>query len=742
MMMIRRSSLFSSALPTCSSSSVGTQGAFPFFNLGSSLIMTHLHTSMRFQSGSNSNYGRGDEQRLRSMQQLPKVSQIVRGLPSNWRTAEKAFTRHQFLDPTRPPENAKSTSVADGKSASPLTSSSVAAKEQEQFRQQYPHEAALTRELAEQDRRLESEDISPYDEETLEQRDLLRSMKHGRNKKNSSSRSEDEEVVEEGLPLPKLPIARPVADNRLRVALVGGNNVGKSALWNKLCGAFDRAHNRPWSRVPQMVRDEPGLTRDAVEGIAQILLSSEDDEGSSQNDSASRQREWSTMTCIFTLIDTPGVIDGQILAETSRALDSCHAAIFVVSCDRDLGHDEFVLAKHLASMPRLPVISVLSKCDLARHRLTEIQSIVRDSLAMGMPVPVSAYGDSGFDVLGAALRPLADIQARARTYRDWTVEDAALAGDEAALEEVRLRNAYDRPVRIAFVGRSNSGKSSLVNSLVGEYRSRSRPGSKMTTRDTVETECVYRGKKLVLIDTAPTLKLRVRRSRPFLNQLHNATLRAIDYADVVVVVFDAREGHPSGYDMAVAHKCIDEGRPFLFAANRWDEVLDASATAEAIDFKIKRQINEVRYAHAVVTSSAVLSEEGGSSASALSQKQQQAQQRAPSVGLNHALLMREVMMLHDNWNKKVPTRDLTRFWRKLEKSVNVPMKTARIHRILQSHSRPPTFVVRLQSKDREALLKDTFLNLLRNALVEEFGFRGVPIRILQEVKDKYPDVVQ
>ena len=615
------------------------------------------------------------EDRLRALQRLPKLPQIVANLPHNWKAAASKFGRQQYMEPTRPP----GASVRDD---DPLAS------------KQRGH-----------DRVHDGDDDA----------DLRNPL--------GTQMPRDPLKDEPTMPLPRTPVVQVVPDTRLRIALVGAVNAGKSALWNKLCANFERATNAPRVRVPQIVMDAPGMTRDAIEGVGQLG------------------------DAIFTLVDTPGVIDGQILDETRRAVESCHAAIFVVGCDRDIGAEEHAMAKYLAGVQRLPVVAVLAKADLGRHRVAEFQREIAHALGAGVPVPVSTYTDAGFDDLERVVHPLLDIQARVRTWRDWAVEDAALAGDAAALEEVRMRNTHERAIRVAFIGRTCSGKSSLINCLLGKYRSRSRAGEYFTTRDTVETECVFRGKRFQLIDTAPSVRMRHRRERDFVAQLHNSTMRAVQFADICVIVFDAREGHPSGYDMSLAHMCIDEGRPFMFAANRWDQVIDASATAEAIDFKIKRQINEVRYSNAVVTSSLTVSRDAELSPedqSARRKKQAgsngQQDDGPPAVGLNLALLMKELMVLNENWNRKLHSRDLTRFWRKLEKSVNIPMKNTRIHRIVQSHARPPTFILRLVSKDGEGTLKPVFTNLIRNALVEEFGLRGTPIRLLQENKSKHPDI--
>eukprot|EP00744_Colponema_vietnamica_P023913 GILI01034757.1.p1 GENE.GILI01034757.1~~GILI01034757.1.p1 ORF type:complete len:349 (+),score=65.72 GILI01034757.1:137-1048(+) len=297
---------------------------------------------------------------------------------------------------------------------------------------------------------------------------------------------------------------------------------------------------------------------------------------------------------------------------------------------------------------------------------------------------------------------------------DWAIEDLAMEGDETAMEEIRDRNTADRSVRIAIVGRSNCGKSSMLNRLVGFERSRATDEND-TTRDAIEIPCTYKGRRLCLIDTAGMRRVKSRRHSDFHTEVYHKSNMAIRFADVVIVVFDATEGHPSNFDMSLLHRAKEEGRPFIIAANKWDAVLDPSATAEAIDFKIKRQDAEIQYATAVVCSA--------------------------NSSLNLTLLLDQALEHYDRWNKKLRTSDLTRFWRRFEKSVVIPTRTSRVGRLVQTKARPPTFLLQLQTKDDGEKFTPSMVRMVRNALTEEFGFKGVPVRIIQDTKDSHPDYI-
>lgn len=479
------------------------------------------------------------------------------------------------------------------------------------------------------------------------------------------------------------PVVKLLGDQRLRIALVGRMNSGKSSLFNLLC-------NDP--TIPNkknVVKDFDGITRDSVEGHGELN------------------------GMHFTIIDTPGMVNGTIVEEAFRTIETADAVVVVTAVDADILPEEHDLIRYLA-LKKLPCVLVVNKMDLVPQEAEDDVLAVYNTIGLGNALPFSARKRDGLDMLAAALEPMYHIQSMRKVENDWDVEDLAMHGDEAAMEEIRDRNCTDRFIRVAIVGRTNSGKTSLINRLVGFERNRASSESN-TTRDPIELPCMYKGRKLKLIDTAGLARQRYRTDRDFLSRIHHLALNEIRFAHVVVVVFDATEGHPNKYDMAILHSVAQEGRPFLLCANKWDAVLDQSATAEAIDFKIKRQVREVKYSNAVVVSA--------------------------HTGLNLTLLMDQVLELYDTWNRRVRGAELTRFWRRMEKSVIIPYHVARVGRIIQVNTRPPTFLLNLQTKDDENLFPRAMQEMMKNALVEEFGFRGVPVRLIQETKDSNPDYI-
>lgn len=480
------------------------------------------------------------------------------------------------------------------------------------------------------------------------------------------------------------PFVKVIADQKLRVAIVGRMNSGKSSLFNLLCDEPTVPHRK------NIVKNFDGITRDAVERSATLNGMS------------------------FTVMDTPGLVDGKIVEEAFRTIETADVAIMVAAVDAEpLSDGEFQLA-HFLQIKKIPSFLVVNKVDLLP--LDAEAGVLSEwaMLGMGAPLPVSSRRKVGLDLIAAALEPLYHVHHMIATETDWDLENAARQGDESAMEEIRDRNLTDRFIRVAVVGCTNAGKSSLFNRLVGFERTRASE-EKNTTRDPVEVACMYKGRKMKLIDTAGLTRQRFRSERDFLGRLHDLSINEIRYAHVVIVVFDATEGHPNKYNMAMLHRVAAEGRPFLLCANKWDAVLDHSATAEAIDFKIKRQVREVKYANAVVVSA--------------------------TTGLNLSLLLDQVLHLYDTWNKRIQGSELTKFWRKLEKSVIIPHHVARVGRVIQINVRPPTFLLQLQTKDEQNYLSKALQEMMKNALVEEFGFHGVPIRLIQQVRDSNPDYI-
>lgn len=480
------------------------------------------------------------------------------------------------------------------------------------------------------------------------------------------------------------PVVKVLPDHKFRVALIGCMNSGKTSLYNLLL----RFNSSPVHKK-SITNEVGGMTRDAVEGSGKL------------------------QDMDFTLIDSPGFVSGGLVEESVRSVETADIVLVVAAADKPPSADEINVSRLLKDRG-IPSILVLNKMDLIPSDAEEFLLNEWRAADLGNALPISIRRCDGLDLLAAAIQPFFFIHKMHQTASDWDTEDAAMEGDESAMEEIRNRNSTETPIRVAFIGRTNAGKSSLINRLVGYERVRSSDKAN-TTRDPVEVSCVFNGRKLKLIDTPGLTRQRYRADREFLGRLHQLAINEVRCAHVVVIVFDATEGHPNKYDMSLIHTAASEGRPFLLCGNKWDAVLDQSAAAEAIDFKVKRQVKEVKYATAVVVSA--------------------------ETALNLPLLLEQVLLLYDTWNKRVRQAQLTKFWRKMEKSVIIPHHVTRVGRVTQVAVRPPTFLLQLQSRKESNHLPIAVQEMMKNALVEEFGFQGVPLRLVQKAKDSHPDYI-
>jgi GTP-binding protein len=299
------------------------------------------------------------------------------------------------------------------------------------------------------------------------------------------------------------------------VALVGRPNVGKSTLFNRLIGGRDA-----------IVSDRAGTTRDRHFG-----------EGT-----------WNGRD--FWLVDTGGLVpdsdetmDKAIRAQVERAVESADLVVLLV--DGKDGHNpiDSDIARRLRQSGR-PVLLAVNKLDELREQ--DARHVFHE-LGIGEPWPVSAASGKGTgDLL------------------DEMVRQFPVSDDSTELETIR----------VAVIGRPNAGKSSLVNRLVGEERLVVTPIAG-TTRDAIDTVVTDHGQTFTFVDTAGLRrKAKVDDSLEFYSAIR--TERAIDRADVCVVVVDAPRGLHN-QDLRIATQAWERGAGLVIVVNKWDLIEDKDA---------------------------------------------------------------------------------------------------------------------------------------------------------------------
>ena len=343
------------------------------------------------------------------------------------------------------------------------------------------------------------------------------------------------------------------------IALVGRPNVGKSTLFNRLTRSRDA-----------IVADFAGLTRDRHYGQGRM-----------------GERP-------FLVIDTGGfepvAKDGiyhEMAKQTRQAVIEADVVIFIVDGRAGLNAHDQIIADDLRKTGRTVVLAV-NKAEGMRHA-----NVTADFYTLGLGEPVvisSAHGDGVRElleyVLDGVLGPIvdeddwlegADEDNDPFAHLDKVARDAEIdkilsgkdseADDKPTLEDDLHRST--RPIKIAVVGRPNVGKSTLINTLVGEERviAFDMPG---TTRDAIEIEFERNGKQYVLIDTAG-LRKRGKVFEAIEKFSVVKTLQAISDANVVILMLDAAQDI-SEQDAHIAGFILESGRALVVAVNKWDAV--------------------------------------------------------------------------------------------------------------------------------------------------------------------------
>jgi GTPase len=440
------------------------------------------------------------------------------------------------------------------------------------------------------------------------------------------------------------------------VVIIGRPNVGKSTLFNRLIG-----------RRLALVDDQPGVTRDRREGGAKL------------GDLA------------FTAIDTAGLEDaerdslsGRMQAQTAAAIAQADAVLFLVDARAGATPADHAFA-NLVRRSGKPAILVANKCE---GRAGAAGALEGYALGLGEPVAISAEHGEGLADLYDALRA---------ALPEATKEPAPEASADAAAEE--------QPIRIAIVGRPNTGKSTLINRLIGEDRLLTGPEAGIT-RDAIAVDLDWRGRRFRIHDTAG---LR-RRSRieEKLEKLSVAdALNAIRFAEVVIVLVDSQTPFEE-QDIRIADLVEREGRAVVIGVNKWDLVEAEPGALSRLRTAVDRALPQIKGVPV-----AVLSAKNGQ-------------------GVDQ--LMEAVMKAHAVWNRRVPTAALNRFLAEATATNPPPAvrgRRLRLDYITQPKSRPPTFVL---FSSRPNALPETYRRYLVNGLREGFALPGTPIRLTMRAK--------
>ena len=444
----------------------------------------------------------------------------------------------------------------------------------------------------------------------------------------------------------------------LPIAVIAGRpNVGKSTLFNRLTG----------SRAA-LVSDMPGLTRDRREGEAVL--------------SGNR----------ITLVDTAGLeeapsgsISARMRVQSEAALARADLILFVIDVRDGITPADAAFARTVRSSGR-PVILVANKSE---GRAAKDGFYEAFQLGLGEPISVSAEHGEGVGELAATMLDALGLRPKGKSRRGET-EDAA-PGIEA--------DAAERPIRVAIVGRTNSGKSTLVNALLGEERMITGPEPGLT-RDAVASDFGWGGRSVRLFDTAG-LRRKARITEKAEKLSASDAIRAIRFAEVVVLLTDAQT--PLEHqDLTIADHVEQEGRALVLAVNKWDLVTEKQKALKDLRDTVTVRLSQLPDVPLVTVS-------------ALAER-----------GLDK--LRDAVFSTYERWNRRVATPDLNRWLAGALDRHTPPASRGRrvkIRFMTQPSSRPPTFIAFCSIP--EALPK-SYVRYLTKSLRDTFDLPGVPIR--------------
>jgi GTPase len=439
------------------------------------------------------------------------------------------------------------------------------------------------------------------------------------------------------------------------IAIVGRPNVGKSTLFNRLVG-----------RRLALVDDRPGVTRDRREGDAQL------------GDLA------------FKVIDTAGLehaerdsLSARMQTHTAVAIAQADAVLFLI----DARAGATAADRMFADMVRKSGKRAILVANKSEGRAGEAGALEAYALGLGDPIAISAEHGEGLADLYEALRE-------------------ALPHPAAEQKDEEEQGAEpDHPIRIAIVGRPNTGKSTLINRLLGEERLLTGPEAGIT-RDAIAVELDWRERQFRIHDTAG-LRRRSRISEKLEKLSVADALNAIRFAEVAIVLVDAQVPFEE-QDIRIADLVEREGRAVVIAVNKWDLVTAEPGAMTRLRNAIDRLLPQIK----------------GVGIAVLSAKTGQ--------GLDR--LMQTVIEAHAVWNRRVPTAALNRFLAAAT-SANPPPalrgRRLRLDYMTQPKSRPPTFVL---FGSRTSALPDAYRRYLVNELRERFDLPGTPIRLSLRTK--------
>ena len=462
------------------------------------------------------------------------------------------------------------------------------------------------------------------------------------------------------------------------IAIVGRPNVGKSTLYNRLT-----------KTKHAIVSDEPGITRDRREGDAKLA------------------------SMKFKLIDTAGLekaksgtLQDKMRRQSQIAIEKADISLMVIDARVGIMPADVYFASKLRKSGT-PVILVANKCE-GKEGVEALGESWK--LGLGAPVPISAeHGEGLIDLYDSILSLATDLGRHEELFVESVQEKEAFPlsktiskEDSDAVEDLSLYSEdQEEIIRIAVVGRPNTGKSTLINTLLNEDRLLTGPEAGIT-RDSIMVPFVFNDKRYEIVDTAG-----IRRSARINEKVEKLMVkdaqRAIQFAKVCILMLDARQG-PHKQDITIARHIADEGRALIIGANMWDAVEDKSFSIKQLNDRLKISLAQLRGVPVVPISGLY------------------------GKGLDR--LFNSVQIIKSSWQTRISTGKLNRWLEMMLEAHPPPLvhgRRIRIRYMTQIKTRPPTFTLFIS---RPEDLPESYVRYLISGLRDESNLKGIPLRMI------------
>jgi len=461
------------------------------------------------------------------------------------------------------------------------------------------------------------------------------------------------------------------------LAIVGRPNVGKSTLFNRLVG-----------KRLALVDDQPGVTRDLREGEARL--------GDLR----------------FTVIDTAGLeeatdesLQGRMRRLTERAVEMADICLFMIDARAGVLPADEIFAEIL----RRKSAHVILAANKGEGAAADAGVLEAYALGLGEPIRLSAEHGEGLNELYSVLAPLADaFDAEAADVV--APETDVDVDEEGEVEDGPRPITAARPLQVAVVGRPNAGKSTLINTLLGEDRLLTGPEAGIT-RDAISTQFDWAGTPTRIWDTAGMRKKAKVQEKLEKLSVSDA-LRAVKFAEVVVVLLDVDIPFEQ-QDLRIADLAEREGRAVVVAVNKWDLEGAKQEKLRELKEEFARLLPQLKGAPLVTVSA--------------------------KTGRGMDRLHDAVLRAHEVWNRRISTARLNR-WLAGMAEVHPPPapggRRIKLRYMTQVKTRPPGFVLMCSHPEK---LPESYRRYLMNGLREAFDMPGTPIRLtLRSQSEKNP----